>query len=262
MPPRVDVSGHTRERERDPCRARAGRLLAAAKSYGTSFDDVSMEEIASVTGVPATASLHFRSKEQVLAFLLTAMLDDIATNVEGAAATADDARTRLVNVVRAQLKAMATRPATSQLLVANLGRAGKLPDIAAGIDQGLPGTSSQHLGRGRRCGRDPQHRPRSDSHRDLRSRHRRRAPRSPSCSTGSSTWTNLSTRSSCSGVGSIQPGSLADRPDSYRSALVNLVRSTARNSTCRPHREILPTADSPAASIQSLPSARGLVAER
>lgn len=112
------------------------KILAAAESYGTSFDDVSMEEIASVTGVPrATLYYHFRSKEQVLAFLLTAMLDDIATNVEGAAATADDARTRLVNVVRAQLEAMATRPATSQLLVANLGRAGKLPDIAAGIDR-------------------------------------------------------------------------------------------------------------------------------
>ena len=27
-------------------------ILAAAESYGTSFDDVSMEEIASVTGVP------------------------------------------------------------------------------------------------------------------------------------------------------------------------------------------------------------------
>ena len=112
------------------------KILAAAESYGTSVDDVSMEEIASVTGVPrATLYYHFRAKEQVLAFLLTAMLDDIATNVEGAAATADDARTRLVNVVRAQLEAMATRPATSQLLVANLGRAGKLPDIAAGIDR-------------------------------------------------------------------------------------------------------------------------------
>ena len=112
------------------------KILAAAESYGTSFDDGSMEEIASVTGVPrATLYYHFRSKEQVLAFLLTAMLDDIATNVEGAAATADDARTRLVNVVMAQLEAMATRPATSQLLVANLGRAGKLPDIAAGIDR-------------------------------------------------------------------------------------------------------------------------------
>ena len=112
------------------------KILAAAEADGTSFDDVSMEEIASVTGVPrATLYYHFRSKEQVLAFLLTAMLDDIATNVEGAAATADDARTRLVNVVMAQLEAMATRPATSQLLVANLGRAGKLPDIAAGIDR-------------------------------------------------------------------------------------------------------------------------------
>lgn len=112
------------------------KILKAAESYGTSFDDVSMEEIASVTGVPrATLYYHFRSKEQVLAFLLTAMLDDIATNVEAAARTAADARTRLINVVRAQLEAMAARPATSQLLVANLGRAGKLPDLAAGVER-------------------------------------------------------------------------------------------------------------------------------
>jgi AcrR family transcriptional regulator len=125
------------------------KVLAAAESYGTSFDDVSMEEIASVTGVPrATLYYHFRSKEQVLAYLLTAMLDDIATSVEAAAAATGDARTRLVDVVRAQLEAMAARPATSQLLVANLGRAGKLPDIAAGIDRAFQAPVRQILTEG------------------------------------------------------------------------------------------------------------------
>jgi AcrR family transcriptional regulator len=112
------------------------QILVAAESYGTSFDDVTMDEIAIATGVPrATLYYHFRSKEQVLAFLLTSMLGDIATSVEAAVATGEDTRTRLSNVVRAQLGAMAARPATSQLLVANLGRAGKLPDIAAGMDR-------------------------------------------------------------------------------------------------------------------------------
>jgi TetR/AcrR family transcriptional regulator len=112
------------------------RLRAAAESYGTSFDDVTMDEIAEATGVPrATLYYHFRSKEQVLAFLLTAMLDDIALRVEAAAVSETDIQSRMANVVRAQLEAMAANPATTQLLVANLGRAGKLPDIAAGIDR-------------------------------------------------------------------------------------------------------------------------------
>ena len=125
------------------------KILAAAESYGASFDDVTMDEIATATGVPrATLYYHFRSKEQVLAFLLTSMLADIATSVEAAASTGEDTRTRLINVVRAQLGAMATRPATSQLLVANLGRAGKLPDIAAGIDRAFQAPVRQILTQG------------------------------------------------------------------------------------------------------------------
>ena len=46
------------------------QILVAAESYGTSFDDVTMDEIAIATGVPrATLYYHFRSKEQGLAFL-------------------------------------------------------------------------------------------------------------------------------------------------------------------------------------------------
>lgn len=125
------------------------QILVAAESYGTSFDDVTMDEIAVATGVPrATLYYHFRSKEQVLAFLLSSMLGEIATSVEAAAAGGGDTRTRLSNVVRAQLAAMAARPATSQLLVANLGRAGKLPDIAAGMDRAFQAPVRKLLGDG------------------------------------------------------------------------------------------------------------------
>lgn len=112
------------------------RLRETAESYGTSFDDMTMEAIVEATGIPrATLYYHFRSREQVLAFLLSATLADIATSVEHATSGDGSASARLVEVVRAQLRAMAANPATTQLLVANLGRAGKLPDISAGIDR-------------------------------------------------------------------------------------------------------------------------------
>jgi len=114
----------------------ARRLRETAETFGTSFDDMTMEAIVEATGVArATLYYHFRSREQVLAFLLSATLRDIAEAVESAASEDAPAQERLVGVVRAQLETMATNPATTQLLVANLGRAGKLPDIAAGIDR-------------------------------------------------------------------------------------------------------------------------------
>jgi AcrR family transcriptional regulator len=114
----------------------ARRLRETAERIGTSFDDMTMEAIVEATGIPrATLYYHFRSREQVLAFLLSATLRDISEAVEQAASSSAPVPDRLVGVVQAQLQTMAANPATTQLLVANLGRAGKLPDIAAGIDR-------------------------------------------------------------------------------------------------------------------------------
>jgi AcrR family transcriptional regulator len=114
----------------------ARRLRETAERIGTSFDDMTMEAIVEATGIPrATLYYHFRSREQVLAFLLAATLSDISEAVEQAASSSAPVPDRLVGVVQAQLQTMAANPATTQLLVANLGRAGKLPDIAAGIDR-------------------------------------------------------------------------------------------------------------------------------
>ena len=120
----------------------ARRLRETAETFGTSFDDMTMEAIVEATGIPrGTLYYHFRSREQVLAFLLSATLDDIAEAVDNAVAGPGTVPERLIEVVRAQLSTMAANPATTQLLVANLGRAGKLPDtlddadIAAGIDR-------------------------------------------------------------------------------------------------------------------------------
>ncbi len=113
----------------------AQRLRATAEQVGTSFDDMTMDAIVEATGIPrATLYYHFRSREQVLAFLLSATLRDIAEAVAVAASSSAPVRDRLLGVVQAQIETMAANPATTQLLVANLGRAGKLPDITAGID--------------------------------------------------------------------------------------------------------------------------------
>lgn len=115
--------------------AMADKLMSAAGELVASWDDVRIDDIAAASGVPrATLYYYFSSKEDVLAFLLRRMLDRLTVAV----ADADDVTLavpdRLAAVVRAQLVHLAEYPATAQLLTSNLGKAGKLPDIAAAID--------------------------------------------------------------------------------------------------------------------------------
>ena len=118
--------------------ALAQKLVAAADSYAASFDEVRMDDIGTASGIPrATLYYYFSGKDDVLAFLLRTMLADLAVSVAEAAATGGDTGVRLAAVVRAQLAHLAANPAAGQLLLANLGKAGKLPDIAAGIDEGF-----------------------------------------------------------------------------------------------------------------------------
>lgn len=50
-----------------------------------------------------------------------------------------DAADRLKELIAAQLRQLGSRPETSQLLIANLGKAVRLPDIAAQLDAGFHG---------------------------------------------------------------------------------------------------------------------------
>lgn len=116
----------------------AEKLTSAASGFAVSFDDIRMEDIASASGIPrATLYYYFAGKDDVLAFLLRSMLDDLRVSVATALEEQGDARTRLEAVVRAQLAHLAANPAASQLLLMNLGRAGRLREIAAGIDAGF-----------------------------------------------------------------------------------------------------------------------------
>ena len=113
----------------------ATKLKAAAAPIAErGFDQTKMEELAEVSGIPkATLYYYFAGKEEILAFLLT----DLLTEIAGAVAVASDApgtgRERLVGVVTAQLRVMATQPAVCQALIADLGRAGRIPEIAEAV---------------------------------------------------------------------------------------------------------------------------------
>ena len=113
----------------------ARRLLAAGDEIGVSFDDVRMDQIAAVTGIPrATLYYYFAGKDDAIGFVLQAALADLAAAAAEVVDAPGDAATRFFDVIRAQLQHLADRPATSQMLISNLGKAGQLPDIAAQVE--------------------------------------------------------------------------------------------------------------------------------
>jgi TetR/AcrR family transcriptional regulator len=113
----------------------AERLFGAAHALAEQgIDEVRVDDLAAATGIPrATLYYYFAGKDDMLAFLLRSMLDEVRTAVEDAVAAGGDAAHRLELVMRAQLAAMARNPDVSRLLATNLGRAGRLPDIAAAV---------------------------------------------------------------------------------------------------------------------------------
>ncbi len=116
--------------------AMADKLMATSGELAASWDDIRIGDIAAASGVPrATLYYYFSSKEDVLQFLLRRMLDRLTAAVAAADDPEADPPERLAAVVRAQLAHLGEFPATAQLLTSNLGKAGKLPDIAAGINE-------------------------------------------------------------------------------------------------------------------------------
>jgi AcrR family transcriptional regulator len=109
-----------------------------------------MEELAAAAGVPrATLYYHFGGKDEVLAWLLRSTLADLGAAVaDAAAAGAGDARCRLTAVLRTQVELMGRRPAACRVLLANLDRAGHLPDIAAGVVEAFHSPVAQLLAEG------------------------------------------------------------------------------------------------------------------
>jgi TetR/AcrR family transcriptional regulator len=96
------------------------------------LDQTKIEELAEVTGIPkATLYYYFAGKEEILVFLLRDLLTQVAGAVAIALEGEGSGRDRLSAVVQAQFEVMADQPSVWRALIADLGRAGRMPEIAA-----------------------------------------------------------------------------------------------------------------------------------
>ncbi len=114
----------------------AAKLPAAAELFAErGLDATKIEDFAPATGVAkATLYYYFTGKEEILAFLLQDTLAHIADEVAIAVQQPDtSAAQRLTAVIRAQLTVMSEQPAVCRALVGELGRAGRIPEIAEAI---------------------------------------------------------------------------------------------------------------------------------
>ncbi|HET9733531.1 MAG TPA: TetR/AcrR family transcriptional regulator [Acidimicrobiales bacterium] len=108
---------------------RAAELIAER-----GLDQTKIEELAEVTGIPkATLYYYFTGKEEILVFLLRDLLTQVADAVAIGAESEGSAAERLAVVVRAQLEVMADQPAVWRALIADLGRAARMPELAAAL---------------------------------------------------------------------------------------------------------------------------------
>jgi AcrR family transcriptional regulator len=116
----------------------AANLARSANVLLAQFDELQMSDVASAAGV-ARSSLYyyFTNKDDVLAYLLRAVLDELTESTAVAAAGPGTPPARLAAVIRAQLAHLDAHPAATQVLIANLGRAGRLPDIAGRVREGF-----------------------------------------------------------------------------------------------------------------------------
>ena len=127
----------------------AANLTAAADRLLASYDTVQMHDIAVDAGV-ARSSLYyyFTNKDDVLVYLLRSSLDDLIRAASAAVSGSGAAAERLFGMIRALFEHLNDHPAASQQLFANLGRVGKLPEIAAQVEQGFEGPVRQLLADG------------------------------------------------------------------------------------------------------------------
>lgn len=136
--------------------ALADKLAVGASAFTWAFGDVRMEDIATASGIPRTTLYYyFAGRDDILAFLLQSMLDDVRISAAAAADAGDDIETRLAGVVRAQLAAIVANPAAHQLLLSNLtsaGRAGRLGVVGTGVDESFCAPLRRILEEGVRTG--------------------------------------------------------------------------------------------------------------
>src|SRR5690606_27728932 len=111
--------------------------------------EAKMDDIAAASGIPrATLYYYFTGKDEILAFLLTDMLEAIAGEVGAAVGTPGTARERLEAAVHAQIAVMLDQPAACRALVGDLGRATRLPELAHALQEAFQRPIEQLLAEG------------------------------------------------------------------------------------------------------------------
>jgi AcrR family transcriptional regulator len=115
------------------------KVRRAAETFAEGgYDAARMEDLAKATGIPtSTMYYYFAGKQELLAFLLRDYLDTVGGAV---AASIDETKTppdQLASVVQAHLRVMAENPQTCQLLLTELGRVGRLPEIAEAVQSAV-----------------------------------------------------------------------------------------------------------------------------
>jgi AcrR family transcriptional regulator len=113
----------------------AAKLGAAAELFAErGLDQTKMEDVAQATGVgKTTLYYYFTGKDDLLSYLLADALRAIAGAVEVAEAGTGSGAARLEAVIAAQLRVMNEHPAVCRALLSELGRAGRVPEIAEAI---------------------------------------------------------------------------------------------------------------------------------
>lgn len=128
----------------------------ASKLYGAAeliaergITEAKMDDIAAASGIPrATLYYYFTGKDEILAFLLTDMLEAIAGEVAVALGAPGSARDRLEAAVHAQIAVMLDQPAACRALVGDLGRATRLPELAQALQEAFQRPIEQLLTEG------------------------------------------------------------------------------------------------------------------
>ena len=107
---------------------------AAAVFAARGLDGTRMEDIVEATGVPRpTLYYHFSSKEEILAWLLQRLLRDLSIEIGGIVDRDEPARDRLRQVIAAYLQLFADHTQLCTVLLTELGRITRIPQLADAI---------------------------------------------------------------------------------------------------------------------------------
>ena len=126
------------------------KVLAAAELFAEQgLDATKMEDVASATGVPkATLYYYFEGKQDILAFLFSEVLDEVARAIDEALQAEGTAADRLRLAIVAHLRIFERLPAASRALQLDLGRAARTPLIDERIEAAFRAPVRQLLDEG------------------------------------------------------------------------------------------------------------------